>query len=257
MPILPLTSDWRGFKLKIMPDFNNQKGIIPLFVLVAIGVAVLAGGTYIVRSEFIKTGGSGKAALDEEKIQQQKENPQALPSLSPTPKGELTRGPFTYNPPPAEDGSPSEEPGFTIIAPPGWEKLPLESEIERAVFKSPETDKEEMEDNLVARVQPMITVYSSEVEGNLDDFTNDVITNSQSQYTKYQVVSKLKVQFAGVEAVKLEAKFNEKSRIPMYALAYLMVKDGYWVEIVGNGLESAWDKRVGEIDSSLRSFKFK
>ena len=246
-----------------MPKFNQkghacrQAGIIPLFVLIAIGVAVLAGGTYIVRNEFIKTGKSGKAALDEEKIQKQKENPKPLPSLSPTPKGELSSGPFTYNPPPAEDGSPSQEPGFSITAPPGWGKLPPETDEERAVFRSPKIDKEEMEDNLVAKVQSMITVYMAEVDGNLDELTNEVIANSQSKYTKYQVVSKLKVRFAGEEAVKLETKFNEKSRIPMYAKAYLMVKDGHWVQIVGNGLESAWSKRVGEIDSSLNSFKFK
>ncbi len=239
-----------------MPNIN-QKGIIPLFILIAIGVAVLAGGTYIVRNEFIKTGKSGKAALDEEKIQKQKENPRPLPSLSPTPKGELSSGPFTYNPPPTKEGTPSKEPAFSITAPPGWEKLPVEDEIERAVFRSPETDKEEMEDNLVAKVQPMITVYVAEVDGNLDELANEVIANSQSKYTKYQVTSKLKTRFAGQEAVKLESKFNEKSKIPMYAKAYLMVKDGHWVQIVGNGLESAWSKRVGEIDSSLNSFKFK
>lgn len=235
---------------------NSQRGVIPIFVLIAIGVAVLTGGTYIVRNEFIKTGESGKAALDEEKIQKQKENPQALPSLSPTPKGELSQGQYTYNPPAAKDGSASKEPGFSITAPSGWEKLPPEREVERVVFRSPEIDKEEMEDNLVAKVKPMITVYVSEVEGNLDDFTNEVIANGQSGYTKFQVVSKLKVKFAGVEAVKLETKFNEKSRIPMYAQAYLMIKNGYWVEIVGNGLESAWNKRAGEIQSSLNTFKF-
>lgn len=251
-----MTSNRRSFTLKVMPKFN-QKGIIPLFVLIAIGVAVLAGGTYIVRNEFIKTGKSGKAALDEEKIQKQKENPQPLPSLSPTPKGELSYGTFTYNPPPTEEGTPSKEPGFSITAPPGWEKLPPEGEIERAVFRSPEIDKEEMEDNLVAKGQPMITVYVAEVDGDLDEFTNQVIANSQGMYSKYQVTSKLKVRFAGQEAVKLESKFSEKSRIPMYALGYLMVKDGYWIQVVGNSLESAWDKRVGEIDSSLRSFKFK
>lgn len=245
-----------------MPKFNQkgpacrQAGIIPLFVLIAIGVAVLAGGTYIVRNEFIKPGKSGKAALDEKKIQKQKENPQPLPSLSPTPKGELSRGPFTYNPPPIKEGNPSKEPGFSITAPPGWEKLPPEGELERAVFRSPETDKEQMEDNLTAKAQPMITVLMAEVEGDLDEFVDQVIANSQSRYAKYQVTSKLKVRFAGQEAVKLENKFNEKSSIPMYALAYLTVKDGHWVQVVGNSLESAWGKRVGEIDSSLKSFSF-
>lgn len=234
----------------------RQAGIIPLFVLIAIGVAVLAGGTYIVRSEFVKTGKSGKAALDEKKIQKQIENPKTLPSLAPASKGEVSYGSFTYNPPSTKDGTISQEPGFTITAPSGWEKLPLESEIERAVFRSPETDKEAMEDNLTAKVKAMITVYSSKVDGNLDDFANEVISNSKNQSTKYQVVSKLKVQFAGNEAIKLESQYNEKSRIPMRALAYLFVKDGYWIEIVGNGLESAWDKRVGEIESSFNSFKF-
>lgn len=236
---------------------NGQKGFIPLFILIAIGVAVLAAGTYIVRNEFIKTGKSGKAALDEEKIQQQRENPKSLPSLTPAPKGELSQSLFTYNPPPTEDGNPSKEPGFSITAPSGWEKLPLETKEERAVFRSPEIDKETMEDNLVARVQPMITVYMAKVDGTLDELVNEVMANSKNMYSKYQVTSKLKVQFAGQEAVKLESKFNEKSKIPMYALAYLVVKDGYWVQVVGNSLESAWDKRVGEIDSSLKSFKFK
>ncbi len=58
-----------------MGKLKYQLGFIPLIILIAIGVVVVAGGTYIVRNQFVKIGKSGKAALDTEKIQKQLQSP--------------------------------------------------------------------------------------------------------------------------------------------------------------------------------------
>ncbi len=237
-----------------MPNSQKQAGFIPLIALVVAGIAILSGGTYLVRNEFIKVGKSGKIGLNTEKIQQQIKNPQALPSLSPTPKGEVTQGLFTYKPP---ESSASAEPSFTIMPPAGWEKLAPITKHERAAFRSPDVDKEDQEDNLVARAERMISIYIYPSNGDgLNVFAEEILANSQNTYEKSQLISNLPTTFAGLEARKLEVKFSPKNHIMMHAISYLMIKDGFWVQVAGNSMESAWGKRAGEIESSMKSFRF-
>src|SRR3990167_7924712 len=74
-------------------------GFIPLIILIIAGIVIAgAGGTYIVRKQFIKKGQSGKAALDEKKIAQQLNNPVELESPSPKPTPQLA-GPKKTLPP--------------------------------------------------------------------------------------------------------------------------------------------------------------
>lgn len=258
---MPISKNFSASKNKDQQrPAGRQAGVIPLFILIAAGIAVLVGGTYIVRGDFIKTGKSGKAALDTEKINQQVKNPTPLPSFTPTPKPELAPNSFTYQPSPNPSQIPgssaSLEPGFTINPPAGWEKLSPQGKNGRASFQSPEVDKEQQEDNLVARVQSVISVHIFPGSGSLDAFTQGLIVSSQNAYAKLQIVSDMPTTFAGQEARKVELKFSPKNGIPMYAVSYLVIKDGFWIQVAGNSLESAWGKRVGEIESSLKSFKF-
>ncbi|MBI2022541.1 hypothetical protein HYS97_01685, partial [Candidatus Daviesbacteria bacterium] len=79
-----------------MPVLKDQRGILPLFFLIAIGVAVLAGGSYLIRNEFVKTGKNNKAEIDKVKVEKQADNPNPLPSLTPKPKSDTQYGAFVY-----------------------------------------------------------------------------------------------------------------------------------------------------------------
>src|SRR3990167_5376261 len=91
-------------------------GILPIFILIAIGVVLAgAGGVYVVRKEFIKRGQSGKAALDEKKISQQLKNPIPLEAPSPEPTPQLAPIQYTYTPEETADSEEeSKKPTFTI-----------------------------------------------------------------------------------------------------------------------------------------------
>ena len=73
-----------------MPRPKNQKGIIPILILIAVGIFVLVGGVLVVCNQFVKTGKSGKTALE--------------------PSSELAPQTFTYQP---QDQT-TNEPGYTI-----------------------------------------------------------------------------------------------------------------------------------------------
>src|SRR3989344_4770353 len=74
-------------------------GFIPLIILIIAGIVIAgAGGTYIVRKQFVKKGQSGKAALDEKKISEQLKNPVPLESPSPEPTPQLAPVQYNYEP---------------------------------------------------------------------------------------------------------------------------------------------------------------
>src|SRR4030042_5052509 len=106
---------------------KSLPGIIPLFILIAVGVVMAAaGGTYIVRKQFVKTSEDKKASLDEEKIRKQIANPTTLPSPSPEPSPELAIGPYTYNPKEeskTDSNIDLSQPAFKITPPATWNKI--------------------------------------------------------------------------------------------------------------------------------------
>lgn len=248
-----------------MPILKDQRGLFPLFLLIAIGIAVLAGGTYIIRNEFVKTGKSGKAEIDKEKVRNQVNNPQSLPSLSPTPKTQTQYGTFKYKPSPAPNNSPGiqqsvtqdTEPAFSINPPSGWNKSSQSDSVVKVVFLAPEEDEQVAGEDLRAVNKAKVTVnmVKGNGSGTLESFVDYFISSSKADWESLKVNSKTKTTFAGQSAYKLEIDLFRKG-VTFRTISYVLIKGKYGIVVYGGALESAWDKRVGEIQTSINSFKF-
>lgn len=230
---------------------KDQRGILPLFLLIAIGVVVVAGGVYVVREQFVKTGQSGKSTYDTQKIKEQVKNPGSFPSLSPEPKVEQTYGkPVTYTP---EENS-SNEPSFTITPPAGWEKTSGGATGTKVQFRHPTQDKEEMEDGLYAKANAQISVVISQTNSTLDQIISVVKSSATKNYENAIFVTERKLTYAKQEAILLETKLFKKG-VAIHSIDYYFIKDGFLVHTVGTSLDSTWNQRYSAIQSSLDSFK--
>lgn len=249
-----------------MPNFlKNQKGIIPLFVLIAIGIAVLAGGTYLIRNEFVKTGKFDKAEIDKDKVRNQINNPQSLPSLSPTPKTQTQYGAFKYTPSSSSNESPEKatdstqdsEPSFSIYPPSGWSKSSQSDSVVKVVFLAPEEDEQVAGEDLRAVNKAKVTVnmIKGNGSGTLESFVDYFISSSKADWESLEVNSKTKTTFAGQPAYKLEIDAFRKG-VTFRTLSYVLVKGKYGIVVYGGSLESAWNKRAQELQTSINSFKF-
>ena len=233
-------------------------GIIPLFILIAIGVVLAgAGGVYVVRKEFIKRGQSGKAALDEKKISEQLKNPIPLEAPSPDPTLQLAPSQYQYEPEKTSDSEKDgQEPGFTINPPSGWSQK--SSASVKIGFLAPEQDEEPAEPPLVymytASIQ--IVVKKQPQQATLQQAADATIDGYRANESNVQVISNSPTSFAGQDAqiIELTAEMTEGHRIRV--INYVMVKNGYTVGVGGLTLDSAWSKRAGTINASINSFKF-
>lgn len=233
-------------------------GIIPLFILIAIGVVLAgAGGTYIVRKEFIKRGQSGKAALDEKKITEQLKNPVPLEAPSPEPKPQLAPSQYQYEP---EKTSASEiktqEPGFTINPPSGWSQK--SSDYIKIGFVAPEQDEEPAEPPLVYMYGASIQIRINKLpEGaTLAQVAEATIDGYRNQASNIQVISNTPTTLAGQDSrvIELIAEMTEGHKVRV--MNYVIVKNGYTVGVGGLALDSAWSKRAGTLNASISSFRF-
>jgi len=232
-------------------------GFIPLIILVAVGIIIAgAGGVYIVRNQFVKTGKSGKAALDEKKIQQQIENPTPLPTLTPTPTPQLAPESFTYQPP-VTQGQTTAEPNFTIKPPAGWNKVSSQSTSGGVIFEAPTKDKAEGEDGLVVSANPIINIQISKASsaGNLDNLGQYLKGKAEADYEKVTFLSETTTTFAGQEARFFESILF-KQGVGIHSIDYALIKNGYALIVTGAALNSAWDKHESAIKASLNSFAF-
>ncbi len=239
-----------------MSILKNQRGILPLFLLIAIGVAVLAGGTYLIRNEFVKTGKSGKAEVDKVKVREQINNPKPLPSLSPTPKSELQYGSFKYQPSASPDKASDIEPSFSINAPSGWTKSSQSDNVMKVKFEAPDEDQEVAGEDLQAtnKAKVQMNMVKGSGSGDLESFVDYFISSSKSGWESLQVNSKSKTTFAGLPAYRVEVDVFKKG-VTFRTLSYVFIKGKFGFAVYGGALKSAWDKREPEIHSSLNSFK--
>src|SRR3990170_124720 len=171
-------------------------GIIPLFILIAIGVVLAgAGGVYVVRKEFIKRGQSGKAALDEKKITEQLKNPVPLESPSPEPTPQLAPVQYKYEPD-ATSGDQTQQPAFTINPPSGWTQENFATS--EAAFFSPDKDKEDAEPPLVYTQPANIQINLEEIpkDATLLDAEEGIIEYIQARAKNHQVIAKDETTFA-------------------------------------------------------------
>ncbi len=236
-----------------------HRGIIPLFILIAVGIAILgAGGVYIIQQNFVKTGKSGKAALDEEKIKQQIANPTPLPTPSAEPSTKLAAKEFSYTPQ-AKDQT-NGEPGFNINPPSGWLSTSAVSTNEKAGFEAPDEDKEDGEEGsgLVVNSRARITVQVQNLGPSLTLalLIDGIKQKSSNDFEKIEYLSETKTNLNGAETFRIETKSLRKG-VWVHSVDYLFAKNGYAIALSGTSFDSAWSKRSGAINASLASFTIK
>lgn len=235
-----------------MPTYSNfKRGILPLFVLIAIGVVIAAGGAYIVRNEFVKTGKSGKAALDEAKIAEQAKNPQKLPDASKNPDTELAKQSETFS-----LSKKNPEIKFTINPPAGWFKTSSDNPVTVVAYNSPNEDQEAAEPPLIAYYRPHLEVQVQENPvKTLEEAASIFHKNNKSSYENYTVTQENKTTVNNIPAYYVDLTAAGKG-IRIHGVCYLMVKEGFVINVCGNSLASAWDKNRGVITASINTFNF-
>lgn len=260
------------FTIEVMSAQKSSAGIIviPLILLIVGVVFVGAGGVYIVRDRFVKKGVSGKPALDEYAIQRQIKEKMNLSPVTPTPTPRLAPDQFSYYSKEVikitTQGTKEKvkEPGFTISPPEGWLQG-SQAEV-TVIFNSPEKDEEPGEPPLIYR-QPANIQVSLDYLENYDQVITPGMSESQildkvvAEFKKISsslnpdYIQDKRTTFAGQEAQFLEVKVQLKHGIFERAIAYVLVKNKYAIQVSGHALNSAWGERVGTLQSSLNSFK--
>lgn len=283
-----MTSENKDLTLLLMPNFNGQKGAIPLLVLVAIGVAALVGGSYAIKSEFIKFE-EGEISLDMTKVQKQQAAPQPPSSPQNSPSKTESNTQQVSEPTPqlapskvtVEANTEKEQPGFTINPPAGWNKV--EKNGFAAYFEAPEEDKAKMDgvqggtQKSTATIQIRFMPFnykqlkeSGLAENSILDKAMEAIKKSMDPAAPTYLTDK-RTTFAGQDAQQIEAKVTIKmdtSQIEEYkdlgktaqwdirTYGYYFVKGNYIVTVSGTSLDDAWGKRAGQIQASINSFSF-
>ena len=233
-------------------------GFIPIIILIIAGIIIAgAGGTYIVRKQFVKKGQSGKAALDEKKISEQLKNPIPLEAPSPDPTLQLAPSQYQYEPEKTSDSEKDgQEPGFTINPPSGWSQK--SSASVKIGFLAPQQDEEPAE-------PPLVYMYTASIQivvnkhpqlATLQQAADATIDGYKKDESNVQVISNSPTSFAGQDArvIELTAELTEGHKIRV--INYVIVKNGYTVGVGGIALDSAWSKRSGTLNASINSFKF-
>ena len=234
-----------------MPRQKYQKGVIPLLILVVIGIAVFVGGAYIIRNEFVKTGITGKASLDEQKVRTQIDNPEPLPELTPEPDAVTQQGKYNYIPPAGNE----DEPYFTITAPSGWNRVEMVDKYTKVKFEDPVEDEEIGEEGLATRANAKVQVLmiKGSGEGDLDSFLDYFLTNTQADFERVIVTMKSKRSFSGLDSYYIELDAFRQG-VTLKFISFVMVKGEYGVVVYGGTLKSDYDEHADEIWKSINSF---
>ena len=255
-----------------MPNlFKDQRGVFPIFLLAAIGFAVVAGGAYAVKNNII-TAKNGQIVFNA-KIPSPE--PDTSKTASSSQKAELAQNSAEYKP---ETG----EPKFSINPPAGWIKEKGEGKV-KFFFEASQEDKLEIglsTSRSTATVQ--VTSEKSNAKS-LDEILNKYKREAAAAPVKIEILKEQKTTFTGQDAIQIEIivgladvsdaqieaelkKAGNRSSVmdvqdmikngKVRGLAYILLKDGYEIGIAGTALGSAWDKRGPQIESSINSFKF-
>lgn len=270
-----------------MPNLNSQRGVIPILVLVAIGVATLVGGSYAIKSEFIKFE-RGEISLDMAKVQKQQSSPQSSTRNSPTnSRSEKNQPTPTPQLAPSKVTVAADEekgvPGFTINPPAGWNNTGKSGFA--AYFEAPEEDEAKMvvgtrsgTQKSTATVQvrflPLNNIKQLKEAGYSEDRILDeavkALKGSMAAADPTYLTDK-RTDFAGSKAQQMEIKANIRvntSQIEEYKdlsggswdiriYGFYLVSGQYVVAVAGTSLDDAWGKRASAIQASINSFSFK
>lgn len=244
-----------------MSGTKKIQGIIPLFILILVGVVVVAaGGAYIVRNQFVKPPDSEneKASLDIPAIEEQVESPQELPELDTEPDGIPAPLVYNYAPETGDDETTSsvEEPAFTINPPAGW--LQSSSYPFTVVFQSPEKDSEEVEEPLIFNQPASVQVEMHYAENASSyQFQAVVADYLANRYAGANFLTNTEITHNGQQAQKLEMILRSSDvGVDMHIYEIFFVKNDHLVNVRGVVIDSSWDKRAGAVRSSVDSFSF-
>lgn len=269
------------------PRFASEAGVFPLFLLVAIGVALVGGGAYAVKNNLVTTK-NGQIVFNANELKLSANKPKDIykdttPSSkntssnnSPIPKkAELSQNSAEFKP---DTG----EPKFSITPPAGWIKVNKEGKV-KLFFEASQEDKKVF-GNSTTRSTANIEVTSEKSSAkSLDEIMAKLKKEADNYSAKIEFSNEQKTTFAGYDAIRYEAsvsmtdlndtqieaelkKAGNKSSVQdvkdliregkVRGVGFVLLKDGYDIGVGGTALNSAWDKRGPVIEASLNSFKF-
>lgn len=260
--------------------FLNERGVFPILILIAIGVALVGGGAYVVKNNLVTTKGGQivfngfkDKNLSDAKISSFEKNTPNNPETSK--KAELAEKVAEYKP---ETG----EPKFSMNPPAGWVKEKGEGKV-KLFFEASQEDKKVFgysTSRSTANIQ--VTSEKSNAKG-LDEIMTKYKNEAAAEPVKIEVLKEQKTTFAGQAAIVFELivgmadvsdaqieaelkKSGNQSSVKdvqdmikdgkVRGLGYILLKDGYEIGVAGTALGAAWDKRGPQIESSINSFKF-
>lgn len=209
------------------------------------------------------------------KSDQAKSNQSGSNATQPTPTPQLAPSKVTV----AADTE-KGQPGFTINPPAGWNNTGRAGFA--AYFEAPEEDEAEMVGTGGGVQKSKATVQIRFLPFNYKELKEAGKTESQILDEAAKAIKKSmdpaaptyltdrRTTFAGQDAQLIEAKVRIKldtSQIEEMkniegaywdarAYGYYLVKGNYVVAVAGTALDDAWGKRAGQIQSSIKSFKF-
>ncbi len=255
----------------------NQKGIVPLVIILILAVTVV-GGFGVYRS-------SKKISIREDKTTETTGGNLYPKTPSPNAVNLANSGSLAVKAVELKvDEKSSEAPKFSIKPPAGWDTLPANGSI-IVEFLSPAKDT--IEEGLVYfDVQPNITVFVAKGEfANLDEANNAFGSKSSENISKQKTTingqeaivtrstkdladllrgtleSQIKQEIAnsGTKISEQELKKDVETLLKNAkagVLSYSFYKDGYYINVAGKALESFWDKREPQLKRSMDTFKF-
>lgn len=269
-----------------MPKFfKDERGVAPLLLLVILAVGLVAGGSYVVKSNLVTTkNGQIVFNADKDKSLQDIKIPSSEPNtpknITPSKAVELADKIAEYKP------TDINEPQFSINPPAGWIKGIGKDNV-KLRFEASQEDKTEI-GNTNASIGANIQIYVDKTNAkSLDEAMADFRAEAAKLPVSIDFQNERKTTFAGEDAIyfeilismpdvdynQLESYVKQQSNGDKTApsttdikdmmqsfkgksIGYTMIKNGYRVDVGGTAAGWAWDKRAGAIESSINTFKF-
>lgn len=236
----------------------NQKGLVPLAILIAAGVIILAGGTYAINKKYISFG-----SLNTKKIEHDTKQAQTRPA-----KQELSDQVFTFPNATPDPSGELYELGFEITPPSGWINKSADK-FDRVRFLSSTKDTEQLHrktgDSIFsqpAQVAVSVFVIGEQIQGNIGEDEESMkklatFLIKGDNPTDYQVITQEYLRRDhDYPAIQFEFKSTLQDSVTRHAYGYVIKYGKYVVMVSGISLESAWGKNSEILRQSVDTFKF-
>lgn len=176
----------------------------------------------------------------------------------------------------------ADEPGFSIVPPPGWTDSEKDNPYQKFFFEAPEKDEAKSGIYSISNAASLQVAVLKTSATNLEDAAAGFKSELNSPSAKSTITKEKKTTLAGNDAMyyeitatsptlgtqfqNLAAKQGKKLSSKDVAkfvnlfsgkvISYVIFKNGYVVQIGGTGLSIGWNKRAPQIQSAIGSFKF-